>query len=148
MLWPAALLLIPSGSGAKGSPEGRLAITEAKRRGAIWVSVAVIMIAPFARIGTCMLLSEQRVLIGEAFPTIADSIAFGCLLTCVRERLSEHEGYMRFLRSRWFFLVPVPILVLNRCAVYVRVYYTFGETLLDLLIAVSVDRAVRFPHGA
>ena len=142
LLWPAALLLIPGAGAATGVP-----IAEQKRRIALWASIAVILLAPFARIGTWMLLPEQRDLIGEAFPTIADSIAFGCLLAALRNNVGEHPLYLRFLRSPWFILVPVAAFVVNRFAIYVRPFYVAGETLLDLMIAMTIDRAVRFPDG-
>jgi peptidoglycan/LPS O-acetylase OafA/YrhL len=147
LLWPAALLLLPAHRHAGGSAPSRADIAEGKRRGAVVIAIAVIGVAPFARIGTWTLLPAQRSLIGEAFPTIADAIAFGCLLSGLREQLGQRAWYTQFLGSRWFFLVPVAVLGLNRFAGHVRLFYSFGETLLDLLIALSIDHAVRFPAG-
>lgn len=147
LLWPAALLLLPAYRRAGESAPSRADIAEGKRRGAVVIAILVISVAPFARIGTWTLLPAQRSLIGEAFPTIADSIAFGCLLSGLREQLGRRAWYTQFLGSRWFFLVPVAVLGLNRFADHVRLFYSFGETFLDLLIALSIDHAVRFPAG-
>jgi peptidoglycan/LPS O-acetylase OafA/YrhL len=147
LLWPLALTLWQPGGRPGMAQPTSLARADDTRRRAKWIAIAVILIAPFARIGTWIFLPEERVLIGEAFPTIADSIAFGCLLTSLRGYLDAHPGYLGFLRSRWFWLVPIGILVLNRNASHVRLFYSLGETLLDLLIAVVIDRVVRLPNG-
>jgi peptidoglycan/LPS O-acetylase OafA/YrhL len=147
LLWPAALLLLPARRPAPGSAPSRADVAEGKRRGAVVIALAVILVAPIARIGTWELLPAHRALIGEAFPTIADSIAFGCLLSGLREQLGQRAFYVQFLRSRWFFLVLVAIVGLNRFANHVRPFYVVGETLLDLLIALWIDRCVRFPGG-
>ena len=147
LLFPPALMLW-LGARRQGSAEATpLERAEATRRRAKWVALAVIGTAPFARVFIWTYLPDQRGLIGEAFPTIADSIAFGCLFASVRGSLDVHAGYRRFVRSRWYWLVPPVILVLNHGAAHPRLFYAFGETLLDLLIAVTVDRAVRHPGG-
>jgi peptidoglycan/LPS O-acetylase OafA/YrhL len=147
LLWPAALVLFPLVQRA-GAPAYSIADrAEGARRRVAWIALAVIAFAPMTRIGTWILLPARRPLIGEAFPTIADAIAFGCLLSGFQNRLGEHGGYIALLRSRWFVLVPIVILAINRFAGHVRLFYTFGETILDLLIAISIDRAVRFPAG-
>ena len=147
MLWPLALILWQPGGGPGVAPPTSLAKAENTRRRAKLVAIAVILLAPFARVGTWILLPSERSLIGEAFPTIADSIAFGCLLASFRGYLDKHTGYLAFLRSPWFWLIPVAIVALNLSASHVGLFYTFGETLLDLLIAVVIDRAVRLPDG-
>jgi peptidoglycan/LPS O-acetylase OafA/YrhL len=147
LLWPVALILWLPGGRPGVAQSTSLSRAESTRRRAKWVAIAVIFIAPFARVGTWVFLPTQRALIGEAFPTIADSIAFGCLLASFRGDLDAHKGYLGFLRSRWFWLVPVAIVALNLSASHVGLFYTFGETLLDLLIAVVIDRAVRLPDG-
>ncbi len=147
LLWPLALILWRPGDRPGMAHLTPLARAEDARRRAKWAAIAVIIIAPFARVGTWVFLPTQRALIGEAFPTIADSIAFGCLLAGFRGDLDAHQGYLGFLRSRWFWLVPVAIVALNLSASHVGLFYTFGETLLNLLIAVLIDRAVRLPDG-
>ena len=129
------------------APPTPLDRAEATRRRAKWVALAVIGLAPFARLFIWTFLPRQRSLIGEAFPTIADSIAFGCLFATLRGYFDANAGYLRVLRSRWFWLMVPVILALNHGASHPRVFYAFGDTLLDLLIAVTIDRAVRFPGG-
>jgi peptidoglycan/LPS O-acetylase OafA/YrhL len=139
LLWPAALLLLPAATAAE------------KRRKAAFTALAVILLAPFARAGTYVLLPDLRDLVDSAFHTVADAIAFGCLLACVHSAVRQGQGvagfstYVRFLGSRWFFVVPLAILVINRFAAHIGFFYAVGTSLLNLLIAVTVDRAVRFP---
>lgn len=147
MLWPLSLILWQPSASPGAAPITSIARAENTRRRAKWIAIAVILMAPFARIGTWVFLPSERALIGEAFPTIADSIAFGCLFASLRGYLDANQGYLGFLRSRWFWLVPVAIVLINRSASHVGLFYSVGETLLDLLIAVVIDRAVRLPHG-
>ena len=147
LLWPLALILELPGA-REGVPlQAPLARADSTRRRAKWIAIAVIAMSPFARVGTWIFLPSEHDLIGEAFPTIADSIAFGCLLASFSGYLTAHQGYQAFLRSRWFWLIAVAIVGLNLSASHVGLFYTFGETLLDLLIAIVIDRAVRLPNG-
>src|SRR5262249_17804211 len=121
------------------------------RRKAAFTALAVILLAPFARVGTYVLLPGLRDIIDSAFHTVADAIAFGCLLACVHSAVRHGQAlpgfptYLRFLRSRWFFVVPLAVLVINGFASHIGFYYAAGISLLNLLIAVTIDRAVRFP---
>jgi peptidoglycan/LPS O-acetylase OafA/YrhL len=143
MLWPVALAAVI----ALAPREPLADAAERVRRAALRISVAVLILAPLARIGTYELFPAERPLIGEAFPTIADSIAFGCLLAALRVRLGKSKAYMRMLGSRVFLLTPVLIFAVNHLAMHARAFFLVGETLLDLMIALCIDRAVRLPDG-
>jgi peptidoglycan/LPS O-acetylase OafA/YrhL len=116
---------------------------------AVWVAAAAVLAGPFVRVGAWVLLPSSRDAIGEAFPTVCDSIAIGCLLACVRERLGEMKGYLALLQSRWFLLLPPSALV---CAIVVRGHVALNlgvaQSFINVVIALSIDRWVRYPAGA
>jgi peptidoglycan/LPS O-acetylase OafA/YrhL len=103
--------------------------------------------APVARMAFWYLLPDRHGMIGEAFPTIADAIAIGCFLSAARPWLDERPRYLGFLRSPLFVLVPLAGLAINGQAAHARLFFAAGETLLDLCIALVVDRCIRCPDG-
>ena len=89
----------------RGPPEPPAAETRARptsgeRRG-LSVAIAVIALGPVIRVVWALLLRslDQRNMIAEVFPTVADSLATGCALTLLGPRLSANERYLRWLRS-------------------------------------------------
>jgi peptidoglycan/LPS O-acetylase OafA/YrhL len=126
LLWPAVLAL----SG---------------RRRAMQIAVAVVCVSPLIRFA-CMYIPAANPLIGTAFPTIADPLAVGCLLAGMRTRLDGRQSYLTFLTSRWFWFVPPAILVLNVLP-GTKLNMLVTQSLLNICIAVVIDRFVRFPEG-
>ncbi len=125
LCWPALLIFFGAGRAAK-------------------VAVAMMLIAPVARI-ISIKVPELRQGLGETFPTIADSIAAGCFLAAVRERLWAREKYRAFLASPVFVIVPLLALACN--ALPLRYQATVGETVLNLAIALTIERTVRYSEG-
>ena len=113
-------------------------------RGALAGAAGVIFCAPLARLGTWYLLSSHRQGMGEEFQTIADALATGCLLAGAREWTWRRQGYKRFLLSRWFVLVPVLVWSINRQP-FVIPRWLIGETLINIGIALIIDRVIRVP---
>ena len=74
------------------------------------VALATILLSPAARLVSWYALPAMRERIGEMFFTVADPIAFGCLLALQRRWLWEQRWYLAIMKSRWFFLVPVAAL--------------------------------------
>ncbi|HVY44715.1 MAG TPA: acyltransferase, partial [Minicystis sp.] len=128
LLWPLALFFARSTKG-------------------IWVAVFVFAAAPFARIGVWTFMPEDRALIGEAFPTVADAIACGCALAILAPKLSASARYQRFLRSPAFVLVPLVALAMNQLDKHARFFFSVGTSVLDVGIALTVDRCVRVFDG-
>ena len=126
LLWPAAMLL-------------------AGLRRALWVVVAVIVAAPAARVLVHLYVPSQRDGIGETFYTVADALAAGCALSLARERLGASARYLRLLRSPLFLLAPLYCVASIFVAERPRLDYPLGQTLLNLSLALIVDRAVRVP---
>jgi peptidoglycan/LPS O-acetylase OafA/YrhL len=129
LLWPLLLRLVTPARG-------------------VWIAVSAVLAAPLARLGTWVFLPGARAGIDEAFPTVCDAIAIGCLLACVRDRLGEAPRYLAFLRSPWLLpLLPLALVaaVLLRDQVFLN--YAFFQSFANVVIALSIDRWVRYPDG-
>jgi peptidoglycan/LPS O-acetylase OafA/YrhL len=74
-----------------------------------------------------------------------DAIAAGCLLSSIRERLWACASYRRFLEWKAFWCLLPLLAALNWLRVYPSVSLPFGESLLNLGIALTIDRTVRLP---
>lgn len=109
------------------------------------VALGTIVAAPFFRILIMIFLPGHRSGIGSVFPTIADAIAIGCILACVRERLQEQPRYMQFLASRWFIFVPIAVFVFNY-PFSAKLSALVGESLLNFAIVLCIDWCVRMPN--
>ena len=124
LLWPAVLLLL-------GTRKG------------LGLAFALILLAPCIRMGIWLYWPERRIEIGEAFSTIGDALATGCLLAGLRERLGRSERYLRCLRSPWFAVVPLLVFGANAFQHYPAIDFLVGETVMNLAIALTIDRSVR-----
>jgi peptidoglycan/LPS O-acetylase OafA/YrhL len=120
------------------------------RRRGLWFAASVIVLAPLLRIGTWFLAPSLRWTIGTAFQTNADALAAGCVLAWAWPGLSKRPAYLRFLQSKSFIVVPVAGLL--ACALLhietpplLLVSYAIGQTVLNLSIALCIDRCVRYP---
>jgi peptidoglycan/LPS O-acetylase OafA/YrhL len=107
---------------------------------------AIIAIAPVVRVVLYRFAPSFRDGIGETYPTAADILATGSLLALWREQLSASQVYLRFLASRWFWLVPLAIVVIaGEPPEGVR--FSIGETIMNLGLALTIDRVTRFPRS-
>jgi peptidoglycan/LPS O-acetylase OafA/YrhL len=81
----------------------------------------------------------------EVFPSVADALAAGCLLAGLRERLWSSPCYRGVVLSpHLLWLAPVLLVSVNRLRGYL-VGSVLGEVLLNLTIAVVIDRCVSLP---
>ena len=124
LVWPAVLLVLGT-------------------RGGLCVAFGLVLVAPLARVAMWVYWPERRIEIGEAFSTIGDAVATGCLLAGMRAWLGRRAAYLRFLRSPWFAVVPALVLVANAFQHYPAVDFVAGETVMNVAIALSIDRCVR-----
>jgi peptidoglycan/LPS O-acetylase OafA/YrhL len=125
LLWPALFLL--------GGP-----------RRIIPISIAMIATAPVLRAIAWFTMPSPDDVIMEAYPCVMDSIAMGCLLAALTPRLDRNPRYLRFLRSPLFIVVPV-IVALANLPTWFAIEYTTNITIMNLGVALLVDRCVRFP---
>jgi peptidoglycan/LPS O-acetylase OafA/YrhL len=127
LLWPAAIVV----AGLARAP---------------FIAAGVLVVSPVCRALIMRYVPSWRVGVGESFPTIADSLAIGCLLAFVRDRLWADPRYRRALA--WggapLALLAV-ILVLNRLQSVLAFSLTVGESLENLAIALLVERSIRTP---
>jgi peptidoglycan/LPS O-acetylase OafA/YrhL len=126
LLWPAILVAV-------GIRRGFLS------------AAAVILLSPAIRLGYWYLLPNQHGAIGEAFPTISDALAAGCLLAGVRGRLGNMPRYVAFLKSPLFYVVPACAILARLLDERPRFSMAVGQTIVNIAIAITIDRFVRFP---
>ena len=117
------------------------------RRG-VWFAAAVLVLAPLTRLGVWYFLPDLRWSIGTAFQTNADALAAGCVLAGIRTRLWANPGYLRFQRSAWFLIAPLTgaaagMLLSHETGALALVNYGIGLSLLNISIALCIDRCVR-----
>ncbi len=129
LLWPALLLLA------------------GVRRGLL-VAAAAMVLAPVARVLIWVRWPAERAGVGELFPTICDAIAIGCLLSGARTWLDARPATCGPSAPR-----PPPARRSSPCwCTWFCWYPSFnlpvGQTVVDVLIALYVDRVVRFPDRA
>jgi peptidoglycan/LPS O-acetylase OafA/YrhL len=113
---------------------------------AIRLAFATVFAAPMIRGLLWYFAPSQRPGIGSIFPTIADAMAVGCLLPCLRERLIGWPPYAKLFKSWAFALVPISIFVLNY-PLPARLWALARISLMNIASALCIDWAVRNPHG-
>ncbi len=110
-----------------------------------WAAIGALVLGPAARVTIHVFAPEWRWAIGEAFPTIVDALATGGLLAMLQPRLASSHAYVRFLRSTAAAIAtPIAIVALSATMPHIAFSYTIGETLMNLLIALMIQRAVMF----
>jgi len=125
LVWPATFLL-------------------AGPRRIVPVAVAMIVLAPCLRAASFVFLDHADDVAMEAYPCVMDSIATGCLLAALRDRLDRSPAYLATLRSRWFALVPLTVVIAN-LPTWWALEYTSNVTIQNIGVALIVDRCVRSP---
>jgi peptidoglycan/LPS O-acetylase OafA/YrhL len=127
--WPLLLLLI------------------GRRRG-LFVALGVMALAPIVRVATLRLHLGSAAGVGESFQTVADAIAVGCVLACVIRELEASPRYTAFQRSGAFVFVPLVALTVAIAAQHgsASLSLLFGETVLNVCIALIVHYCIRYPQ--
>ncbi len=118
-----------------------------KRRG-LQAAAAFIVIAPFIRLAYWYFVPGFHDAMDRRFETVADALATGCVLAGMQPWLAARRRYNALLRSPLFYAAPA---LVGLCSIFLaphpRLYYGVGITVLNIGIAVSIDRWVRFPDG-
>src|SRR4051812_16319474 len=127
LLWPACLVLLGA------------------RRGLI-AAALVVLVTPAVRLAEFHLLPGYTGGIGARFETVADAIAIGCVLACTRDWLHGQAGYMRFLGSRMFVVVPLAIFAGSMTGDHPHIAYVAGFPLANIATALALDWAVTYPE--
>jgi peptidoglycan/LPS O-acetylase OafA/YrhL len=127
LLWPATMLFLGV-------------------RGGLRAALVVVFASPFVRLAIAHFLPSQQVGIGESFPTVCDTIAIGCLLAGYWDEINSLPWFRRLLRSPWFVLLPITILLLNM-KMEGRLRWALLDSVINLLIAICIARVVSIPQG-
>jgi peptidoglycan/LPS O-acetylase OafA/YrhL len=114
----------------------------AGRRNAVWVATGVLAAAPLARVAIWYLFPGQVWGTARWFPAVADALASGCVLACVRETLFQTRVY-KLLLSRTVLVVFVVAVVLITMKDRGRASIFVLESLQNVLIALIIDGCVR-----
>jgi peptidoglycan/LPS O-acetylase OafA/YrhL len=91
---------------------------------------------------------EASFAIGKTAETVVDTIASGCLLAALRDFLGRSARYRRILQSPWFILVPAAVVASMALETRPRLAFTIGAAILNVGVALCVDRCIRLPHSA
>jgi peptidoglycan/LPS O-acetylase OafA/YrhL len=116
-----------------------------KRAG--WAAAAAIVLGPIARSSAWLFLRGTPYYDLELFPTVADSLATGCLLAMAGGWLEGKNWYLQLFRPAYSTALVALILLLNRYAGYTLVA-VFGMSLLNLSLAVLIHRCIYSAHDA
>lgn len=129
MIWPALLRKINA-------------------RNAVYVCIGVLLAAPAIRVAELALTPGRAELVGHSFETVFDSLASGCLLALLWTRLGERADYQKFLQSALFWLVPAAVLGALVASRSWKFDNLVGQTVLNVGIAVILERFVRYSDDA
>ena len=125
LLWPALMML-------------------AGPRRALWAAAWTVVLSPLIRIVILVWIPELRPSLGEAFHTVADPLATGCLLAGLESWMAAREKWKQWLGSpaaAWLPLVPF---VLNMVP-GAKLGVLLTQTLQNTAIAAAILRLVWFP---
>lgn len=117
LIWPAAMVLL------------------GKRR-AVFVGLCTLPLADIMRF----------IRPDHGFETNMDGLACGCILACLWGWLGQNERYQRFLRSKLFWGLPMVIFASVALVRYEGKLTAIGIGFTNVLIAVSLERLVRYHH--
>ncbi len=128
LLWPIVIAFLGAGGGLR-------------------MALGAILVAPLFRVALFYGWPAQRPLVDQAFPAIFDGLATGCALAILRSQLWSDNRYRRLLESPLFALVPAIVLVVHLCTPSVGMSLLFGQTVVNVGIALCIDWAMRFPDS-
>lgn len=113
-------------------------------RSSMSVAIGCLALGPLSR-GALRVLAPQQYV--DVFPAVADTLAAGCLLAGLRDRLWESPVYRRVVLSpHLLWAAPLLLVSINRLRAY-GIGSVFGEVVLNLTIAVLIDRCVSVPDS-
>lgn len=125
LLWPSVLLF-------------------AGRRRGLWVAAGVLLAAPIFRLCVLFFFPDRTSETLELFPSVADSLAAGCILAGTRDLLGRFPRYLGMLASPWFLLL-IPFLFLANYQFSTKIHIGVEWSVLNIAIALLLDRLIRFP---
>lgn len=125
---------------------GLLAV--AGKRRAFFTLCAIIIIAPLMRVAVYQYSPTlDPFWFTGGFHGNMDSLAAGCVLAFMRERLHSWGTYRAVLNTGFFIFVPLFILVANTMHMHPILFFGLCVTGMNLGIALSIDWAVTHHEG-
>jgi peptidoglycan/LPS O-acetylase OafA/YrhL len=115
------------------------------RRVAGKTALCALALCPVIRLALWVFAPQWRADNGYTFETVADALATGCVLACYRDFLWSCNLYRRLLTSRWVLLVPFIAIGGGMLFTRPRLFCLFGQTVLNVAVAVCIDWTIRFP---
>ena len=85
--------------------------------------------------------------IDRRFDAVADTLATGCLLAVLNARPEQITNLRRLVDSPWRFAILSVGVLTAFTAERPRTYYGVGQTVINLCLAVLIDRVVRWPDS-
>jgi peptidoglycan/LPS O-acetylase OafA/YrhL len=116
-------------------------------RRAMAVAAATLLLSPAARVVMWYALDARQSAMTREFQAVADALATGCLLAGTYNWLGRQRAYVSFLRSRWFWSVPVILFVVPPLSFKADpgAFYVFTQSVSNLGAGLCIDRWIRFP---
>lgn len=116
------------------------------KRQAFVALVLLLLICPIVRVISYRLYGDDAIGIYTLHYN-ADALATGCLLAFMRGRLHQYETFRRILKSKWFILVPILIIVANNQDSHPHLNYGACVTLINLGIVLCIEWAITNHEG-
>jgi peptidoglycan/LPS O-acetylase OafA/YrhL len=128
ILWPSVLVLV-------GIGRARI------------VAFGTLLAAPVIRFIMWNYLDAGDSAMTREFQAVADSLGTGCVLALIYNSLSRSERYLNFLRSPYFWFVPIVLFGVPPLSYLITpgLFYVLTQSVLNICAALMVDRWVRFP---
>lgn len=115
-----------------------------KPRRAVWVAAIVVILGPVARSAAWLFLRHTPYYDLELFPTMADSLAMGCLLAMAAPWLEKQSWYLQLFRPVYSIGLVLLILAISRYSAYTLVAVP-GASLVYAAIAILIHRSIYRP---
>lgn len=110
------------------------------------VALLMLLVSPAIRTIAFFMGSDWPTNPRYAFETVADALVVGCLLARHRSALWEWSPYRTWLSSRGVVLIPIAMFIAAFASVrWPLVGAAIGISVLNILIAIAIDWALRFP---
>jgi peptidoglycan/LPS O-acetylase OafA/YrhL len=111
------------------------------------VSAAMLVLAPIFRALAWRYMDHADDVVMEAFPCVMDAIAAGCLLAGARTWLDRQRWYRWLTAGPGFLVVVAAICFAEIPTNHLMIDYVVDISVMNLALAILVDRFVRYPDG-
>lgn len=113
-----------------------------RRKTKILLGLAVLL-CPLIRLFDYQIFAEAKeIWLTKGFHANVDSLAVGCLLAFMREKLHNNNIYKGLVNSPFLFFLPILIIFVNELIDYKHLYLGLFFSLNNLLIAFFIDWSV------